>query len=47
VRTRIWYSPKGKYTIDDIVDFIYNFSINALKGDIKNKKIIKIIKKRV
>lgn len=29
-RSRIWYSPKGKYTVDDIVDFIFNFTMNGI-----------------
>jgi len=29
-RSRIWYSPKGKYTVDEIIDFIYNFSLRGL-----------------
>ncbi len=30
VRTRIWYSPDGRYSIDDIIDFIYNFTIHGI-----------------
>lgn len=29
-RSRIWYSPKGKYTVADIVDFIFNFTMNGI-----------------
>ncbi|MBN1534466.1 MAG: TetR family transcriptional regulator [Spirochaetes bacterium] len=29
-RSRIWYSSKGKYTIDDIVEFVYNFTMRGL-----------------
>ncbi len=30
VRTRLWYSPKGEHTEDEIVDFIYNFALHGL-----------------
>ncbi len=29
-RSRIWFSPKGRSTIQEVVDFIYNFSLNGL-----------------
>lgn len=32
IRTVIWYSPKGRLSIDEILDFIVNFASNALKG---------------
>ncbi len=31
-RSRIWYSPKGTYSVNDIVDFIYRFSMGGLTG---------------
>jgi len=31
-RSRIWYSPKGRYTVDDIVNFVYNFAMHGLAG---------------
>ncbi|HOW81650.1 MAG TPA: TetR/AcrR family transcriptional regulator [Spirochaetota bacterium] len=31
-RTRIWYSPGGKYGVDEIVDFIYSFTLKGLGG---------------
>jgi AcrR family transcriptional regulator len=30
VRARIWYSPRGKYKVDELVDFIYYFVLNGL-----------------
>ncbi len=33
VRTRIWYSPKGRYSVDDIIDFIYNFALKGLRDN--------------
>lgn len=29
-RSRIWYSPKGKYSVDDIIEFIFNFAMNGI-----------------
>ncbi|HON78833.1 MAG TPA: TetR/AcrR family transcriptional regulator [Spirochaetota bacterium] len=34
-RSRIWYSPKGKYKVDDIVDFIFNFTMNGISAEKK------------
>ncbi len=31
-RSRIWFSPKGEYSINEVVDFIVNFSLNGLKN---------------
>jgi TetR/AcrR family transcriptional regulator, cholesterol catabolism regulator len=31
-RARMWYSPKGKYTVDEIVDFIFNFTMHGLSS---------------
>ena len=36
-RTIIWYSPKGQLSIDDVAEFIFNFSVNGLKS-VKNSK---------
>ena len=36
-RTRIWYSPNGRLSIDEIVDFIFNFTINGLSGKLTEK----------
>mgnify|MGYP000843544499 FL=1 len=30
-RTIIWYSPKGPLSLDDVAEFIYQFSMNGLK----------------
>jgi hypothetical protein len=30
-RTIIWYSPKGQLSIDDVAEFIFNFSANGLQ----------------
>lgn len=38
VRSRIWYSPKGKHTIDEIIDFIFNFAINGLTSGKSGQK---------
>lgn len=32
-RSRIWYSPKGKYSVDEIIDFMYNFALRGLGAD--------------
>lgn len=29
-RSRIWYSPKGKFSVDEIIDFIYSFALRGL-----------------
>ncbi|PKL39198.1 MAG: hypothetical protein CVV44_10060 [Spirochaetae bacterium HGW-Spirochaetae-1] len=30
VRTRMWYSPDGRLSIDEIIDFIFNFALKGL-----------------
>jgi AcrR family transcriptional regulator len=30
VRARLWYSPKGKHTVDELADFIYTFALYGL-----------------
>lgn len=32
-RSRIWYAPDGDYTVDDIINFMYDFSLKALGVD--------------
>jgi AcrR family transcriptional regulator len=32
-RSRIWYSPKGKYTVDEIIDFIFKFCLRGLGAE--------------
>jgi len=29
-RSRIWYSPKGRYSVDEIIEFIIQFSLRGL-----------------
>jgi AcrR family transcriptional regulator len=29
-RSRIWYTPDGEYTVDNIINFMYDFSLKAL-----------------
>ncbi len=29
-RSRIWYKPEGQYSVDSIIDFMYDFSLKAL-----------------
>ncbi len=29
-RSRLWYSPRGKYSIDEIIDFICTFTLRGL-----------------
>jgi len=29
-RSRIWYTPEGEYSVDYIIDFMYDFSLKAL-----------------
>lgn len=35
-RSRIWYTPDGDYTVDDIINFMYDFSLKAL-GVVESK----------
>lgn len=30
-RSRIWFSPQGRYSIEEIIDFIYDFSLKGLE----------------
>ncbi len=32
-RSRVWYSPKGDLTPDEIGEFIFEFAVSALKGN--------------
>lgn len=32
-RSRIWFSPKGELSPDEIADFMSNFALNGLKGE--------------
>ena len=32
VRSRIWFSPKGKYSVQEIADFIFDFVTKGLAG---------------
>ncbi len=34
-RSRIWYSPKGKYSIDEIIDLMFTFALRGLGGSSK------------
>lgn len=38
VRTIIWYSPNGPLSINDIADFIFNFSLNGLSRQRESDK---------
>jgi TetR/AcrR family transcriptional regulator, cholesterol catabolism regulator len=29
-RSRIWYSPKGRYSVDEIIEFMYRFALRGL-----------------
>ncbi|MBN2160987.1 MAG: TetR family transcriptional regulator [Spirochaetes bacterium] len=29
-RSRIWYSPKGKYSVEELIDFMYRFALRGL-----------------
>lgn len=29
-RSRIWYTPEGQFSVDSIIDFMYDFSLKAL-----------------
>ena len=33
-RSRIWFSPKGRSSINEVVDFISNFSLNGLRNQL-------------
>ncbi|MFC1918317.1 TetR/AcrR family transcriptional regulator [Chloroflexota bacterium] len=39
VRSRIWYSPKGRLSSNDIADFIFNFILSGLQYAINRKKV--------
>jgi AcrR family transcriptional regulator len=32
-RSRIWYSPRGKYTVDEIIEFIFKFCLRGLGAE--------------
>ena len=34
-RSRIWYSPKGKYSVDEIIEFMFRFALRGLGGSQK------------
>ncbi|MCP4719856.1 MAG: hypothetical protein GY860_10410 [Desulfobacteraceae bacterium] len=33
VRTRMWFSAKGRLSVKEVQDFMFNFALNALKGN--------------
>ncbi|MDA3788525.1 MAG: hypothetical protein PF503_08530 [Desulfobacula sp.] len=33
VRTRMWFSAKGRLSLKEVQDFIFNFALNALNGN--------------
>lgn len=33
LRTRIWFSPRGRLSVNEVTDFIFNFVLNALRGE--------------
>jgi TetR/AcrR family transcriptional regulator, cholesterol catabolism regulator len=34
-RSRIWYSPRGKYSVDEIIELFYTFALRALGGRVE------------
>jgi AcrR family transcriptional regulator len=32
VRSRIWFSPKGRFSVNEFIDFIFKFTMNGLCG---------------
>jgi len=34
-RSRIWYSPKGRYSVDEIIDLMFTFALRGLGGSAK------------
>jgi AcrR family transcriptional regulator len=32
VRARVWYSPRGRLSIDEIIEFIFRFALHGLSG---------------
>ena len=36
VRSIIWFSPKGRLSIHEIIDFIVNFALNGLRGEVSS-----------
>lgn len=45
VRSRIWFSPKGKLSVDDTADFLFKFALLGLLGEGKNDDARKLRKK--
>jgi AcrR family transcriptional regulator len=45
VRSRIWFSPKGKLSVDDTADFLFKFALFGLLGEGKNDDARKLRKK--
>lgn len=45
VRSRIWFSPKGKLSVDDTADFLCKFALFGLLGEGKNDDARKLRKK--
>ncbi len=36
-RSRIWYTPNGEYSVDDIITFMFDFSLKALGARVEHK----------
>lgn len=34
-RSRIWYSPDGKYSVDEIIELMFRFALRGLGGSVK------------
>jgi len=34
-RSRIWYSPKGKYSVDEIIELMFRFALRGLGGSLE------------
>ena len=32
VRSRLWFSPRGRFSVDEIADFMFAFALNGLNG---------------
>lgn len=38
VRSRIWFSPKGRLSVKEVADFIFNFALSGLRSEKTNRR---------
>ncbi len=46
MRVNIWFSPEGRLSTDDIIDFLCEFALRGLRGEGKPKRKV-LLKKEV